>query len=100
MIPPNDAESSDEVRSYILVHKPKNEYFILKVVFSKSHPEYRIIIDDNGNKKIDIEKILFEDKESDVKESLKDVVEDSLNLDIRKYLDTYKITKKKLILVK
>ena len=85
---------------FVINNNIENEYFILKITFGKLYPEYRIIIDNNGNKKIDIEKILFKDKETDVKESLKDVVADSENLDIQKYLDSYQIKKKKLILVK
>ena len=88
---------------FVMNNNIENKYFILKIIIStekKLYPEYRLIVDSKGSKNINTEEVLFKDKESDITESLKDVVEDSLKLDLRGYLDNYRIKKKKILLVK
>jgi hypothetical protein len=87
---------------FVMNSNVENKYFILKILISKEkiYPEYRLIVDEKGIKNINTEEILFQDNESDTRESLKDVVADGLITDIKRYLDSYKIKKKKLILVK
>ena len=88
---------------FVMNNNIENTYFILKITIStekKLYPEYRLIVDSKGSKNINTEEVLFKDKESDITESLKDVVEDSLKLDLRGYLDNYRIKKKKILLVK